>query len=85
MVGVAEENPIAIEDRLALALVSALQAVNPTALIEIIDGEGENQRTLIDGSFNLRAVAMLILYNLDLPPRSELRSELEERRDTSSV
>lgn len=70
---VSPESKTGIEDRLAHAVYSTLRRADPTAFIE---GGAESKRTTIDGTFNLEAVARLILWDLrdsDLLHESPLR------------
>jgi hypothetical protein len=50
-----------IESELALAIFRALKNGDPTAFIQ---GEPDSKRTIVDGTFNLEAVAKMILWDL---------------------
>ncbi|MGP0093935.1 MAG: hypothetical protein ACLPKB_28930 [Xanthobacteraceae bacterium] len=50
-----------IESELAIAIFRALKNSDPTAFIQ---GEPASKRTTVDGTFNLEAVAKMILWDL---------------------
>jgi hypothetical protein len=52
---------IEIEKRIAAAIFLALKNSDPLAFVE---GDPESKRTVIDGTFNLEAVAKMILWDL---------------------